>query len=92
MREPTNLEYQVTEYVIKHQPELLKDIESLATDAKDNPILASYWKEARHDEMVQYIANALGLSYEDVSCVVDEGFINSYITKEHDATNSTVIP
>ena len=79
MSEALNHEYLITEYAIKHNEEIIKLVCELATDAKDNPILHSHFREALQDELIQHFANALGLSYEDVACIVEADFIKKYI-------------
>ena len=69
----------IVEYCLKHSPTLVEEINTLANEAKDNPILKTYFQEALLDQVRQHIAQALGLSYEEVSVVVDTPFFNKYI-------------
>lgn len=54
-------------------------VDSLANEAKDNPILTTYFNEARLDMFRQHLAEAMNISYEDVSDVVDEEFIIKFL-------------
>ncbi len=64
---------------MNHQQGIKEVIDELFEDAKTNPILASYIKEARLDATRQYVAEQMNLSYEDVSLVIEQDFMEKYL-------------
>jgi hypothetical protein len=72
-------EYDITEYALHHKDSLKGLLDKLSNETRDNPILASFYREAAIEEIRQYIAQHLELSYLDVAEVVDDNFMEEII-------------
>lgn len=69
----------IIDYALQHKEGILADVDALATEAKTNPILLSFYEEARLDEIRQHIANSTHWSYADVSEAIDADFVESFM-------------
>jgi hypothetical protein len=75
------LDYDITEYLLKHKEGILEEISKLATEAKNNPILQTYYRDAELEEIRQYVAKEMNLSYEDVASVLDQGLVDKCLSR-----------
>ena len=73
------LEQDIKEYLILHKDGIKAHLDSLATEAKNNPILSTFFKEAQCEELIQYLALQLNASYPDIAEVVDEELIDKWL-------------
>lgn len=68
-------EYGITEYVLNHKDGIIEDIKIIATQAKDNPILKSYFQDAVVNEVILAVAEGMNINYIDVALVIDKSYL-----------------
>ena len=73
-------EYEVASYILHHKEGLTPIFDSLNKEAEQNPDLSDYYKDARLEEIRQYLATQLNASYADVAAIVEEGFLQKWLT------------
>lgn len=74
------LDYEVTEFVIKQLWGIQDHLNKLKADSSNNPILRTYLREAELEEVRQYVAKEMNKSYLDVSTVIDMRFIDKWLS------------
>jgi predicted nucleotidyltransferase len=70
------IEYDITEFCIKQRRGIDEHIKKIETEACSNPILKTYIRDAKLEEIRQYVAKEIGKPYLDVATVIDMRFID----------------
>lgn len=69
------MEYEIAEYLVNHKEGIHEDLSKLANEAKSNPILTSFFRDAVVNELIQRVILGMNLDYERVASVVTYDYI-----------------
>lgn len=74
--------YAITEYLLNHKEGIKEYLKSIASQFKYDTVFRYYYEEQMISELQHMIAEALGLSFEDVDSVVTRDYIESLLGKD----------
>ena len=76
------MEYAIAEYLLKHKEGIHEHLVQLSNEAKHNPILKEYFRDAVVQEVINYLTTSMNLSYEDVAGVVEYNYLVDLLSEE----------
>lgn len=76
------MDYEITEYLLKHKEGIHEHLVKLSNEAKNNPILKEYFKDAVVQEVINYLTTSMNLSYEEVAGVVEYDYLVDLLSEE----------
>lgn len=74
--------YLLAEYLLKHNDGIKECLKSRASVFKYDPAFQYYYEEQLLSELAHVLAEATGMSFEDVSSVVTKDYVESLLGKE----------